>query len=117
MTTRVQALQVAFMRGVVAREYHIPTKGIGPIPGMKHPGLLVDWERLAVMEITPELHDGFLALLASGEAIGRELGCDVEPLYTDEPAFQILLKKINDRPAVKKKEFRDHLYRQLDLHA
>jgi hypothetical protein len=109
MTTPEQALQVALMRAVIAHEYHIPVKGIGRTPGMKCiTGLLVDWEALAAMEITPELVKGFLMLLASGETAGRRLGCDGGELNTDEPGYQIWMKKLEDLPADKKKEIFDY---------
>lgn len=105
MTTPEQALQAALMRAVIAHECNIPVKGIGRTPGMKcMTGLLVDWNALAAMEITPELFKGFLTLMASGEAAGQELGCDGGQLNTDEPGYQVWMKKIEDLPADKKRE-------------
>ena len=103
-TSPEQAL-ATLMRSVIAHNYHIPTKGIGRTPGMKcSTGLLVDWEALAAMEITPELVKGYLTLLASGDVVGRELGCDGGQLNTDEPGYQIWMKKIKDLPADQAKE-------------
>lgn len=97
-TTPKQAMEVALMRSLVALDNHIPVKGIGRTPGMKCIiGLLVDWEALAAMEITPELEKGYLTLLASGEAAGERIGCDGGQLNTDEPGFQVWERKLRDK--------------------
>jgi hypothetical protein len=60
------------------------------------------------MEITPELFKGFLAVMVSGEVAAREQGCDGGQLNTDEPGYQIWMKKIMDLPADKKKDLLEY---------
>ena len=112
MTTPEQAMIAALMRAAVARQFNIPIKGIGRTPGMQCiTGLLVDWEALAAMEITPELFEGVMTLFASGEVAGQKLGCDGGQLNTDEPGYKVWEKKIKDLPASKKKELIDYAKR------
>jgi hypothetical protein len=113
--TPEQALQIALMRAMVANKHHIPLRGIGKTPGMKCAGLLVDWEALAAMEVTPDLFTGYLHLLTSGHAAGKRLGCDEEPLNTDGPGFQAWERKLHDLPESKKAEMRAHIYQDLGI--
>jgi hypothetical protein len=90
-----QFRELCLAKALVAHKLNIPLKGISS------EGLLIDWDALLAMEITPDLICRYLTVLA---APGKT---------ADDPRCEAFLEKTEKLPEAKKKEFRELLAQRL----